>query len=162
MRWRLSAVVLLLSSSSLLAFASESFPSAFSRSASSKPSLCWRERISWSFVRFSCSSFLFFDSASSARSIAASASTRRELSFCAGQRRVEKRSVCVKESVAAILGQHSSALSLTSGPPIHRKALLTKTQTHLLDPVLQPRTDSRGSILASHRKDRNRHRDSRI
>lgn len=91
LRVKESAVLFELSSSSLFILWSLNLPSAFSRSDSTKDSLCWREAISCSLVRFSCSSLLFFDSASSARSIAVSASTRRAVSFW-GERVVSRRS----------------------------------------------------------------------
>lgn len=69
------------SPSACAAFDSLSLDSAFSRSASSTESLCWREVISWSFSKINCSYFLFLSSASSALSTAASASVRREASF---------------------------------------------------------------------------------
>lgn len=73
-RCRISTFDLWLSPSSLPIFASLSFVSADSRSDSSTESLCCRLVISCSFCRLSCSSSLFFCSATSARSRATSAS----------------------------------------------------------------------------------------
>ena len=76
-RCRASVVDRLDSPSSPRRLASTSFASDLSRSTSATESLCWREVISCSLASKTCSSVLTFPSAASARSTAASASTRR-------------------------------------------------------------------------------------
>jgi hypothetical protein len=65
-------------------FKSVTMASLLSREVSASPRRCSRDLTSCSLWRSSCSSFLFFASASSARAMALSASTRRPLSFYAG------------------------------------------------------------------------------
>lgn len=81
MRLRASLVTLPFSASDKAVFFSANVDSDFWSSPSRTPSLWLSEVISWSFPRSSCSSFLFFASASSARSVATSASARRAASF---------------------------------------------------------------------------------